>query len=114
MRKKYSNPLMYPSILLSSSGDIGPHQSGEPTPDDPWEDAGMGSAVDGTASLNSMPAKRTAEPLTIVSPVEEAITSSDNEESSSDATPESSPLEVGSVIETIVPEEDPLTTETGE
>lgn len=111
MRKKYSDPLMFPAALLLS-GTLNPSQEGTiGGGDDEWDDSkGAGSA--NGLMMNSAPAQQASDPLTIVNPVEEAVTNTEviTEESSGEASStasstDSSPLEVETVIDQIVPDE---------
>lgn len=103
MRKKYSDPLMFTSNVLLTIGPLHPSQNGDTPPVDEEEED-----TDATNSLmmNSAPAQQATEPLTIVNPVEEAVTSSDvvTEESGAASTTETSPLEVAPIINDIVPD----------
>lgn len=104
MRKKYSDPLMFPSILLNGTMPVGISGEITPTPD---EEITESSKV----LMNAAPATRTVEdPVTIVNPVEEAVTNASTSVTTGITTESpveavsTSPLEVESVIDEIVPE----------
>lgn len=103
MKKKYSDPLMFPAVLLSGIV-VKPSDNGGVGPD---EDVPLKAVRKVGPMLNSAPAMETADPVSIVNPVEEAVTSPETvvEETSgeSETTVESSPLEAGSVMDDIVP-----------
>jgi hypothetical protein len=102
MKKKYSDPLMFSSVLLSG---IPINKSGEGTqaPDEEWSDSSSGACL----MLNSAPAQEAADPLTIVNPVEEAVTAPEGvqEELPAEDPAAASPLEVAPVIDSLVPED---------
>lgn len=112
MRKKYSDPLMFPAVFLASSGTItGSQEIVIGGGDGEWNDGDDGNGAKGLM-MNSVPAQQASEPLTIVNPVEEAVTNTEviTEESSGEASStasstDSSPLEVETVIDQIVPDE---------
>jgi len=109
MKKKYSNPLMFSSILLTGI-EIGP--SGEGTigsGDDEWDN--VRRSVFSVNSAMAVPASE--EPVTIVNPVEEAVTSASTSATTSVEAGitgndvggiTSSPLEIEPIIDEIVPE----------
>lgn len=103
MKKKYSDPLMFPAVLLSGIV-VKPSDNGGVGPD---EDVPLKAVRKVGPMLNSAPAMETADPVSIVNPVEEAVTSPETvvEETSGESasTVESSPLEAGSVMDDIVP-----------
>lgn len=113
MRKKYSDPLIFASRSILTTIPVTPSQSGHTTPDDEWEDDAEG--LKSSFSINSFSAAPASEePVTIVNPVEEAVNSATTAATSTTAgvTTESaveavttSPLEVESVIDEIVPDE---------
>ena len=117
MKKRYSDPLMFSSALLttipikvSDNGTIGPDDEF----DDDDGDAGINA---GGLRLNAAPAKKASDPVTIVNPVEEAVNSTEvvtEEATGGVTTAAASTLEVEPVIDEIVPEEAPATTGTGE
>lgn len=110
MRKKYSDPLMFPAILLSGGIDAGASPNSGYGGDEEWGDDDGNNAGGNASSLmmNSRPALKVADPLTIDSnPVEESVTSAeaaagDPAEAGSVAAP--SLLEVEPVIDEIVPD----------
>lgn len=115
MRKKYSDPLMFPAALLAI-GPLKPSQEGTiGSGNEEWDDSiGAGSA--NGLMIDSAPAQQASDPLTIVNPVEEAVTSTDvvtEESSSAGSSVESSPLEVTPVIDQIVPDETAETAASG-
>lgn len=118
MRKKYSDPLMFPAALLTI-GNLNPSQEGTigggGSGDDEWDNLeGAGSA--NGLMIDSAPAQQASNPVTIVNPVEEAVTSTDvvtEESSSAGSSVESSPLEVTPVIDQIVPDETAETAASG-
>ncbi len=104
MRKKYSDPLMFSSVLLTS---LPIQHSGEPSPIDDWDSVSPGPTSKGLR-LNSSPASE--EPaVSIENPVEQAVTAPEIiQEEAPAAEPDpapAAPLEVEPVIDTIVPEE---------
>ena len=113
MKKKYSDPLMFSSALLTTI-PIKPSDNGTIGPDDPWDEDEAAGAAAGLR-LNASPSQQTSDPVTIVNPVEEAVNSTDTvtEEASGTATTTTpSPLEVEPVIDDIVPEEAPASAAT--
>ena len=111
MRKKYSDPLMFASrsilmtvpITHSQGSDVPPIDPG----DDEWDDNSKKS-VFSVNSANVVPASE--DPVTIVNPVEEAVNSATTSVTAGVTTESAvepvttSPLEVESVIDEIVPE----------
>jgi hypothetical protein len=105
VKKKYSDPLMFSSALLTTI-PIKPSDNGTIGPDDPWDEDEAAGAAAGLR-LNASPSQQTSDPVTIVNPVEEAVNSTDTvtEEASGTATTTTpSPLEVEPVIDGIVPD----------
>lgn len=116
MKKKYSDPLMFSSALLTTI-PMKPSDNGTIGPDEPWDEDEAAAAAG--LRLNASPSQQTSDPVTIVNPVEEAVNSTDTvtEEASGTATTTTpSPLEVEPVIDDIVPEEAPASADitTGE
>lgn len=103
MKKKYSDPLMFPTVLLDDI-IVSPSNNGGQGPDD---EVPLNASRKVGPMLNSAPAMETTDPVSIVNPVEEAVTSPETavEETSGESatTVESSPLEAGSVMDDIVP-----------
>lgn len=111
MRRKYSDPLMFPAMLLTIGDTTTSNEGVIGSGDDDWVDEDGSNGAKGVM-VNSAPAKQASEPLTIVDPVEEAVTNTEviTEESSGEASStasstDSSPLEVETVIDQIVPDE---------
>ena len=103
MKKNYSDPMMFASSFVLTSYPIKPSDEGTDPPDTPWS-RGSKSAVFINSAIEAPVADK--EPVKIVNPVEGAV-----EEAATSFTTESagetistSPLEVPSVIEEIVPE----------
>jgi hypothetical protein len=112
VKKKYSDPLMFSSALLTTI-PIKPSDNGTIGPDDPWDEDDAAAAAG--LRLNASPSQQTSDPVTIVNPIEEAVNSTDSvtEEASGTATTTTpSPLEVEPVIDDIVPEEAPASAPT--
>lgn len=100
MKKRYSDPLMFASRSILLTIPITNSQSGEITPDDDWDDEDGNRSV---FSINSaVEAPAIEEPVRIVNPVEEAVTSATTESAGESISAPS--IEVPSVIEEIVPE----------
>lgn len=110
MKKKYSNPLMFSSILLTGI-EIGPSPEGTiGSGDDEWDN--VRRSVFSVNSAMAVPASE--EPVTIVNPVEEAVTSASTSATTSVEAGittgndvggiTSSPLEIEPIIDEIVPE----------
>jgi len=99
---------MFPAVFLASSGTItGSQEIVIGGGDGEFDDGDDGNGAKGLM-MNSVPAQQASEPLTIVNPVEEAVTSTEviTEESSGEASSTApSPLEVAPVIDDIVPDE---------
>lgn len=90
MRKKYSDPLMFSSMVLASI-PANPSQPGTSSPDDDWDDDDGGAKF----SVNADPASASEDPVSIVSPAEDEL-----------ETPAADPVsEVPSVLEELVPAE---------
>ena len=94
---------MFPSILLNGTMPVGPSGEITPTPDE--------EITESKVLMNAAPATRTVEdPVTIVNPVEEAVTNASTSVTTGITTESpveavsTSPLEVESVIDEIVPE----------
>ncbi len=116
MKKRYSDPLMFSSALLTGIV-INVSDNGTTGPNDEWDDDDADAGINAAPGLrlNAAPAARKSEPVTIVNPVEEAVNSTEvvTEEASGTATTTAaSPLEVESVIDEIVPDEAPATSAT--
>ena len=113
MKKKYSDPLMFASRSILMTIPITNSQSGHISEgDDDWVDDDGAKSRFSINSYSGVPASE--DPVTIVNPVEEAVTSASTSattgvtagatiESSVEAV-STSPLEVESVIDEIVPE----------
>lgn len=108
MRKKYSDPLMFSSVIMSSI-PVTPSQPGTISPDDDWDDnRGAGASVFSVNSAAGAPASE--DPVSIVNPVEEAVNSASTSVTTGVTTESpveavsTSPLEVTPVIDEIVPE----------
>lgn len=103
MKKKYSDPLMFPAVLLDGIV-VSQSDNGGQGPD---VEVPLNASRKVGPMLNSAPAMETADSVSIVNPVEEAVTSPETvvEETSGESasTVESSPLEAGSVMDDIVP-----------
>lgn len=102
MKKKYSDPLMFASRILTDPIPLTPSQNGEPGPDVGWEDSWEDNkrSVFSINSFTAAPASE--EPVTVVNPVEEAATSFSTE--SAVEAVSTSTLEVAPIIDEIVPE----------
>ena len=115
MKKRYSDPLMFSSALLTTI-PIKVSDEGTLGPDDDWDDDNADAGINtGGLRLNAAPAKKASDPVTIVNPVEEAVNSTEvvTEEATGGATTAAAPaLEVEPVIDEIVPEEAPATAAT--
>lgn len=110
MKKNYSDPLLFASrSILTSVGDLTPSQEGE------LPNRAARAIRNPAFSVNSYTAEPASEdPITIVNPVEEAVTSATTgatvgvtTESPVEAANEAvttSPLKVESIIDEIVPE----------
>ena len=109
MRKKYSDPLMFPSTILttlpitqSQGGAIGDGEWDE-------EDSATPGGIS-VFSVNSAAAPASEDPVSIVNPVEEAVNSASTSVTtgitteSPGETVTTSPLEVEPIINEIVPE----------
>lgn len=104
MKKKYSDPLMYPATLLTIP--IDPSPIGHPTdPDEPWDEEDGNNINGAKFMLNAAPAQTSAEPLTIVNPVEEAVTEPAAAAAAEEGAPAATLSEVEPVIDSIVPDE---------
>lgn len=108
MRKKYSDPLMFSSVIMSSIL-VTPSQHGTISPDDELDDdQGAGASVFSVNSAAGAPVSE--DPVSIVNPVEEAVNSASTSVTTGITTESpveavsTSPLEVTPVIEEIVPE----------
>ena len=111
MKKKYSDPLMFSAVLLGEI-PIG-KKSGEIAPDD--EVIVDDEADLGDLSVNYTPGIEASEPVTIVNPVEEAVSSEETAvDSTAPAAESSSPLEVAPIIDSLVPDETGASAEAGE
>lgn len=109
MRKKYSDPLMFSAVLLGeipigkNSGEIAPDNEGD-------DEIGLPDL-----SVNNTPGIEASEPVTIVNPVEEAVSSEEAVVDSTAPAAESvSPLEVEPIIDSLVPDETGASAEAGE
>lgn len=102
MKKKYSDPLVFASRILTDPIPLNPSQHGTPGPDEGWDDS-WDDNNRSVFSINSfMAAPASEEPVTVVNPVEEAATGYSTESAAEAAS--TSTLEVAPVIDEIVPE----------
>ena len=103
MKKKYSDPLMFSSALLTTI-PVDPSDSGVVGPDEPWDEDDNNA---NSLYMNASPAKQSSAPVSIVNPVEEAMNSTEAspEKAPGNTTSTHSPLEVESVINEIVTDE---------
>ena len=100
MKKKYSDPLMFSTVLLNGGIVIGPSGNGEIGPDDE-----IGDDIDlPNLSVNFTPGIKASDPVTIVNPVEEAVKSEETAVTEAPAAGSSSPIEVTPIIDSLVPE----------
>ena len=115
MKKRYSDPLMFSSALLTTI-PIKVSDEGTLGPDVDWDDDNGDAGINaGGLRLNAASAKQVSDPVTIVNPVEKAVNSTEvvTEEATGGATTAAaSALEVEPVIDEIVPEEAPATAAT--
>lgn len=99
MKKKYSDPLMFSTVLLNGGIVIGPSGNGEIAPDEDVDDIDLPNL-----SVNSTPGIKASDPVTIVNPVEEAVKSEETAVTEAPAAGSSSPIEVTPIIDSLVPE----------
>lgn len=111
MKKKYSDPMMFPSILL---GDIVVSGSDDIVIGDDDEITINGSGT-GALGINAGPAAELSDSVTISNPVEEAAGSEEviTDGASAEAAV-SSPLEAETVMDMLAPAEDMAPAEVGE
>ena len=111
MKKKYSDPMMFSSILL---GDIVVSGSDDTVIGDDDEITINGSRS-GALGINADPAAGLSDSVTISNPVEDAAGSEEviTDGASAEAAV-SSPLEAGTVMDMLAPAEDIAHTEAGE
>lgn len=102
MKKKYSDPLMFSSTLLTGI-TVTHSQEGTIGGGDDWDDDANGTSG---LRVNASPSQQTSDPVTIVNPVEEAVNSTDvnTEEISGTTSTTSSPLGAEAVIDGLVPD----------
>jgi len=107
MRKKYSDPLMFPSVLLTGI-DVNESDNGEVGPDGLLSSKAKRLAA---PKLNAAPAEETSNSVMIVDPVEETGNSagSDAADMLTEGTSEAEP-----VIDMLVPDETTAPAEAGE
>lgn len=111
MKKKYSDPMMFPSILL---GGIVVSGSDDTVIGDDGEITINGSGA-GTLGINAAPGADLSDSVTISNPVEDAAGSEEviTDGASAEAAV-SSPLEAGTVMDMLAPAEDIAPAEAGE
>ena len=100
MKKKYSDPLMFSTVLLNGGIVHKPSGNGEIGPDEDVDEIDLPDL-----SVNFTPGIEASEPVTIVNSVEEAVNSEEAAVTETPATGSSSPLEVAPIIDSLVPEE---------
>lgn len=99
MKKKYSDPLMFSTVLLNGGIVVNNSVQGEIGPD------GNGDDIDlPDLSVNFTPGIKASDPVTIVNPVEEAVKSEETAVTEAPAASSSSPIEVTPIIDSLVPE----------
>ena len=99
MKKKYSDPLMFSTVLLNGGIVVEPSVNGEIAPDEIGDDIDLPNL-----SVNFTPGIKASDPVTIVNPVEEAVKSEETAVTEAPAAGSSSPIEVTPIIDSLVPE----------